>query len=80
MQKIIPENLFEVQRHQNLRENILNTIKNIGSGKHTLLIKGENGIGKTVLAANCALNAGFTFTKIINSDRFLGFNEQQTMA
>ena len=37
-------------------------------------------MGKTALAIECALKAGFTFTKLINSDRFIGFNEQQTMA
>jgi vesicle-fusing ATPase len=43
------------------------------------LIRGDSGVGKTVIAAQCALANEASFTKIISSDRFLGLNEGQTM-
>ena len=52
---------------------------NLGDGKHIFLIRGQPGIGKTVVAAECALSNDTSFTKIISSDRFIGLNEGQIM-
>ncbi len=58
----------------------MHAIKNLGKGRHTFLIKGKNGIGKTVLAVQCALKAEVSYTKMISTDRFLGLNEGQIVS
>ncbi len=66
-----------VDRHQQIRLNINNAIINLGYGKHIFLIRGQTGVGKTVIAAECAEANECSFTKIINCDRFLGLNQGQ---
>lgn len=79
LQAIIPKNKIQIRKYEKIRENIMNAIRNLENGKHTILIRGDVGVGKTVIAAECAVENESSFTKIINCDRFLGLNEGQIM-
>lgn len=76
---IIPPDFIKIPRYELIRRNISTAINNLQYGKHTFLIRGDIGTGKTVLAAQCALINESAFTKIINCDRLLGLNEGQIM-
>lgn len=71
---IIPTEYIKIPRYEQIRRNISTAISNLQYGKHTFLIRGDVGTGKTVLAAQCALINESAFTKIINCDMFLGLN------
>ena len=44
------------------------------------MIRGNKGVGKTVLAVQCALKTNFPYTKMISTDNFLGLSEGQIIS
>jgi len=41
----------------------------------SLLLEGENGSGKTALAAKIAIDSGFPFVKLISPENFVGYTD-----
>lgn len=41
----------------------------------SLILEGENGSGKTALAAKIAIDSGFPFVKMISPEQFVGFTD-----
>jgi len=41
----------------------------------SVLLEGENGSGKTALAAKIALDSGFPFVKMISPEQFVGYTD-----
>lgn len=80
MEGLLPKKKIHIDKYQNIHNHIIQAINNLGNGKHAFLIKGELGIGKTVMAAQCAIDIKYPFTKVVSSDRLLGMNEAQAMS
>ena len=40
-----------------------------------MLLEGENGSGKTAMAAKIALESGFPYVKMISPEQFVGFTD-----
>jgi len=40
-----------------------------------VLLEGENGSGKTALAAKIAIDSGFPFVKMISPENYIGFTD-----
>jgi vesicle-fusing ATPase len=40
-----------------------------------VLLEGENGSGKTAMAAKIALESGFPYVKMISPEQFVGFTD-----
>jgi len=64
------------QKNQDLLMNMVNQIK-YGKNSQLLsvLIEGENGTGKSALAAWAALESDFSFIKLISAESFVGYHE-----
>jgi len=41
----------------------------------SVLLHGDNGSGKTALAAKIAIDSGFPFVKMISPEQFVGFTD-----
>jgi vesicle-fusing ATPase len=46
----------------------------------SVLLEGQNGSGKTALAAKLALDSGFPYVKMISPEQFVGFTEYAKVA
>ena len=79
LESIVPKQHIRIDKYEKVYTNMNIAIDNLEDGKHTFLIRGNNGVGKSVLAARCALANDSSFIKLINSDRFLGMNQSQIM-
>lgn len=64
------------KKNQDLLVNMINQIK-YGKSSQLLsvLIEGENGTGKSALAAWAALESDFSFVKLISAESFVGYHE-----
>ncbi len=80
MEGLVPKKKIHIDKYENIHNHLIQAINNLGNGKHAFLIKGPAGIGKTVMAARCALDIKCPFTKLLSSDRLLGMNEAQVMS
>lgn len=60
-----------------LCNDFVTSIKNSSSANPllSLLLEGENGSGKTALAAKIAIDSGFPFVKMITPENFVGYTE-----
>jgi transcriptional regulator with PAS, ATPase and Fis domain len=74
LETIIPRQKIKVLKYEKILESLKSAVGSLSKGKHTFLIRGESGVGKSVLAAECALANDCSFIKLINADRFLGLN------
>lgn len=77
---MLPKKKIKIEKYQHLLHHFSQAVLSLGNGKHAFLLRGESGVGKTALAAECALKANFPFTKLINTDQFLGLDEGQIMS
>ena len=41
----------------------------------SILLEGQNGSGKTALAAKIAVDSGFPFVKLISPEQFVGYTD-----
>ena len=67
----------EFQRIYELCNDFVTSIQNSSSANPLLsvLLEGENGCGKTALAAKIAIDSGFPFVKMISPEQFVGFTD-----
>ena len=56
-------------------DELLETVKNTDTPLLSLLLEGQNGCGKTALAAHLATKSEFPFVKMISPHMFVGKNE-----
>lgn len=77
LENLIPKQKIPIAKHEQTKAMLMHTISNLREGKHTVLIEGESGVGKTVMAAECGLEGRFDFTRIINADRLIALTEEQ---
>ena len=76
LEKIFPSKVITVPKYQALYDSMLDFIMNrLGSGKHSILLKGSQGVGKTIMSANLARGINYPFTKFIDSNMFLGYSD-----
>jgi len=54
---MIPKTKFIVDQYLKIEKEIIKTICNIKEGKHTILLQGSTGVGKTALIAECAMKS-----------------------
>jgi len=64
------------KKNQDLLVNMINQIK-FGKSSQLLsvLIEGDNGTGKSALAAWAALESEFSFVKLVSAENFVGYHE-----
>ena len=64
------------KKNQDLLNNMINQIK-FGKSSQLLsvLIEGENGTGKSAIAAWAALESEFSFVKLVSVENFVGYHE-----
>lgn len=62
---------------QTICNDFVHSIRNASSSTPllTVLLDGENGCGKTALAAKIALESKFPYVKMISPEQFVGFTE-----
>lgn len=64
--------------------NCLDFVKEISTSNHTpllsILLAGDNGCGKTALAAKLAISSNFPFVKFISPENFVGYSEHAKIA
>ena len=55
----------------------MTSIQNSSSANPSLsiLLAGENGCGKTALAAKIAIDSGFPFVKMISPENYVGYTD-----
>ena len=60
-----------------LCNDFVTSIQNSSSANPSLsiLLSGENGCGKTALAAKIAIDSGFPFVKMISPENYVGFTD-----
>lgn len=80
MESIIPRNKIRIEKYEKVKASITSAIDNIEDGKHTFLIRGSAGTGKTILALECALANNSVFVKHVSCDSLVGMNEGQIIA
>ena len=67
----------EFQHVYELCNDFVTSIQNSSSANPSLsiLLSGENGCGKTALAAKIAIDSGFPFVKMISPENYVGFTD-----
>lgn len=67
----------DFQRIYELCNDFVTSIQNSSSANPllSLILEGENGSGKTALAAKIAIDSGFPFVKMISPENFVGFTD-----
>ena len=67
----------EFQRTYEFCRDFVQSIQNSSSANPLLsvLLHGDNGSGKTALAAKIAIDSGFPFVKLISPENFVGFTD-----
>lgn len=68
---------MDFQRVYELCNDFVTSIQNSSSANPllSLLLEGENGSGKTALAAKIAIDSGFPFVKMISPENFVGYTD-----
>jgi vesicle-fusing ATPase len=77
LENLIPRQKIPILKHEQTKAMLRQTIDSLREGKHAILVEGESGVGKTVMAAECGLETKFDFTRIINADRLIALTEEQ---
>ena len=60
-----------------LGQDLIRSIQSASSANPLLsvLLEGQNGSGKTALAAKLALDSGFPYVKMVSPEQFVGYTE-----